>query len=108
MYALLSSRVYFFVWLCWGSVIFCSAFAVFCFCFSGEGQCFVGLVGILFCSAFAFFEENVVELVALTFLFRVGLFAQFFVGVGLSRRPVGVSHFFMGFCGCGGDKDTFC
>ena len=48
-------------------------------------------MGILFCLAFAFLRK-IVELVALTFLFRVGL-AQFFVGVGLSRHPVGLSQF---------------
>jgi hypothetical protein len=68
-------------------VFFCLVLGFRLFLFERrEGIVFVGLV------------------VLIMFLFRVGLLAQFFVGVGFSRSPVG----FRSFCGRGGDRDKFC
>ena len=84
-----------FFWLFWGCVIFCLAFAVFCLCFSGGRDNFLlGLWEFRFVGVWVWlspFEKKIVELVALTFLFRVGL-AQFFVAVGLDFRGILLGH----------------
>ena len=67
---------------------FCASFSVS----AAAGTIFCWACGNFVFFGFCLFEKNFVELVALTFLFRVGL-AQFFVGVGLSRHPFGVSQF---------------
>ena len=80
---LLSLRVEFCCLAFWGHAIICLAFSVFCFCVSGGREnLLVCLWDFCFVSLLPFWGE-IVELVALSFLFRVGL-AQFFVGMSIN------------------------
>ena len=73
----------FFVWL---SQFFASVSAA-------AGNFFFWACGNFVLFGFRLFEKKNVELMALALLFRVGLAQFFFVGVGLSRHPVGLSQF---------------
>ena len=93
----MSSRVYFFCLALLGLRDFLFGFRSFLFLFQRrQGQFFCWACGNLVLFGFRLFEKTIVELVALTFLFRVG-HAHFFFGVGLSRHPFGVSQFLWGF-----------